>query len=145
MLNNLQFGNTLNWSHGSHTIKVGVEGQWDRFHRLSNGGPAYGGAYEFDSIELFLAGRPSSFAGDAGEAASTINQRLHGFFFQDDMQVTPSLTVNLGLRYEFVTTPMSTRPNQGNLVNLTDPEVKIGRAIFKNASLKNFAPQVGLA
>ena len=144
-LSNFQFGNTLNWIHGRHTVKAGVEGQWDTFDRLSHGGPAWGGAYEFDSIELFLAGTPSSFDGDAGEAASVIHQRLHGFFFQDDMQVTPTLTVNLGLRYEFVTTPTSTRPNQGTLVSLTDPELTIGRTWIKNPSLKNFAPRVGLA
>ncbi len=33
----------------------------------------------------------------------------HGFFVNDDFRVRPNLTLNLGVRYEYVTIPVGSR------------------------------------
>ena len=57
----------------------------------------------------------------------------------------PNLTVNLGLRYEFVSVPTEVNGKISNLRNVTDPALTVGGQWYANPSLKNFAPRVGLA
>ena len=61
--------------------------------------------------------------------ASAFQQIYEGFFVQDDWRVTPKLTLNIGLRWEYES-PMSERYNRQNAgfdVNATNP-LQIGRA-----------------
>ena len=71
-------------------------------------------------------------------------------YLQDDWRVSPRLTLNLGLRYEYVTPYTETRDNLLNLVYSTpavDPPppqlVRVNQAVRPDTT--NFAPRVGLA
>ena len=55
------------------------------------------------------------------------------------------LSANVGLRYEFVTTPTEVDGKISNLRNVTDRELTVGDPWHDNPSLKNFAPRLGLA
>ncbi|OFW16204.1 MAG: hypothetical protein A3H27_18130 [Acidobacteria bacterium RIFCSPLOWO2_02_FULL_59_13] len=73
-------------------------------------------------------------------------QFLNGFFVQDDWQVTPRLTVNLGVRYEFISNPSEVNGKISNFADPRDAELRISKTIFnQNPSTKNFMPRVGLA
>ena len=68
------------------------------------------------------------------------------FFVQDDWRLTPSLTLNLGLRYEYET-PIH---EDHNLLGNFDPKlglVQVGKQISNpyNPDRKQFAPRVGIA
>jgi outer membrane receptor protein involved in Fe transport len=52
-------------------------------------------------VAAFLLGLPSASSNVARSADYAEQSNSWGFFFQDDWKVSPRLTVNLGLRYEF--------------------------------------------
>lgn len=104
---------------GRHTITAGWDGRmiFDNDGTLSNGsgifvydstftrGPdpsaaAVKGQSTFDSIAAFLLGVPTS-GSIVQQAAQSLYQRYSGFYVQDDWKLIPSLTLNLGLRYEY--------------------------------------------
>lgn len=104
---------------GRHTITVGWDGRmiFDNDGTLSNGsgifaydstftrGPnpsaaAISGQSTFDAVAAFLLGVPTS--GSIVQLISqSFYQRYSGIYVQDDWKVTPSLTLNFGLRYEY--------------------------------------------
>src|SRR5207244_4962546 len=54
------------------------------------------------------------------------------------------LTVNLGMRYEFMNTPHELQGKQSRLINDFTDLFSPG-PVIKNNTLKNFSPRVGLA
>jgi hypothetical protein len=64
------------------------------------------GAYYFDSIAAFEAGQAQAFGyanattGNPNDAAALFSYQTHTFGIQDNWQVTPTVTVNYGLRYD---------------------------------------------
>ena len=77
-------------------------------------------------------------------------QSLFGLYAQDDLRVSPKLTLNLGLRYEFITVPYILHGRISNLLNYwtpgqTEANLVLGNPFFLNPSLKNFSPRLGFA
>src|SRR5260370_771546 len=104
----IQFEDTAIFSHRAHTMKMGF--QFIRYRNnyipaTSNDGAA--GQIGFDGTRSgnaeadFFLGRPS-YIGYGQGFAGTVGQRNNaiGAFFQDDRQLTPRLTLNLGLRLQ---------------------------------------------
>ena len=77
----------------------------------------------------------------------------YGYFFQDDWKVNPSLTLNLGLRYEFNGVPYEVNKLQGTLDKAAQisavsqiGDFKIQRSTkWYNNDWNNFAPRLGFA
>ena len=65
-----------------------------------------------------------------------------GFYVNDNWKVTPNLTVNLGLRYEYLTIPLTQ-----NTQDLNASASVPGLIEFKSptAQTKNFMPRIGVA
>ncbi|MEK7407680.1 MAG: TonB-dependent receptor [Acidobacteriota bacterium] len=80
--------------------------------------------------------------------------REYNFYFQDDWRVTPRLTLNLGLRYEFNSVPfdksgmqvVADKPlgSRGGDVTLLPAGPGTGRTWYNN-DRNNFAPAIGFA
>src|SRR6266849_2892150 len=145
-LNNYQVGGAVFLSRGAHGIKMGFDMQRIQFNQ--NTTSQVGGLLSFTNISNFLQGIPSQFdfALPGGiDPVRGYRQSLFAFFFQDDVRLKRNLTVNLGLRYEFVTVPTEVNGKISNLRRVTDPAITVGGSWYANPSLKNFAPRVGLA
>lgn len=145
-LDSWQLADSLTWLKGRHSFKGGMEAYAFKVIHTSFG-RASGGRYVFDSVARFLSGTPSTFQSEDPSAPRRpiIHQQLFGFFVQDDIRASDRLTVNAGLRYEFITLPKSNGQNESTLIHLSDAALTTSDTFFKNPSLKNFAPRLGLA
>src|SRR5262245_7040188 len=145
-LTNWQLGDTLFWTRGAHAARFGFQSQLLQFHQ--NTTSQQGGIVTFPNLSAFLQGRPSNVDFAVPGLIDPIRdykQWLFGFFAQDDVRVRPNLSLNLGLRYEFITTPTEVNGKLSNLRRVTDPTLTIGEPWHSNPSLKNLAPRLGIA
>ncbi|MGA9801656.1 MAG: carboxypeptidase regulatory-like domain-containing protein [Terriglobales bacterium] len=132
-------------THGAHSLKFGFALERmqsnNLLHFINNG------LYIFGSLANFLANDPLFFLTTVPSTATErgIRETLFGGYVQDDWRARANLTINMGLRYEAVTTPTEV---QGKLAVLRSPTanaVHTGDPYFNNPTLKNFEPRVGLA
>ncbi len=145
-LNNWQIGDTLTWTKGAHSMRVGFQTQYLQFDQHTTS--QQGGIVNFANLESFLQGRAISvdFAVPGKiDPDRKYRQWLFGFYAQDDIHLSSRLTLNAGLRYEFVTTPTEADGKISNLRNVTDSELVVGDPWHENPSLKNVAPRIGVA
>lgn len=160
-----QFADTVTWTRGRHTIKFGTDINFveDVIENLFRGG----GSYSYNNINDFIldyvnfqgfagsqcatstrsVGRcyTSQFQQGLGLAGLTLSTTDYNFFVQDDFRITPRLTVNLGLRYEYLQFPDPQLPSTSTQVIPYD-----GRTIAEATSTMpsdkdNFGPRFGLA
>jgi hypothetical protein len=105
------------------------------------------GTFTFPSLRAFLLNTPTSFIGLGPTGAIDRYWRftLFGFYVQDEFTVTPRLTVNAGLRYEFTTMPEDIYGRDSALPDpLADREPVIGQ-LYRNPTYTNLSPRGGIA
>ncbi len=104
-----QFADNLSIVHGKHSFKTGltIMRRNDVFIETLTGrgslsfGGAAGGAYTGDGLADFMLGYMSSATVGISPLHGTPNQFWSAGYFQDDYKVTNTLTLNLGLRYDY--------------------------------------------
>src|SRR5438094_3039144 len=141
-----QLGDTLFWTRGAHAAKFGFQSQLIQFHQ--NTTSQQGGIVTFPDLAEVLQGQPTNVDFAVPGLIDPIRdykQWLFGFFAQDDVRLRQNLSLNLGLRYEFITTPTEVNGKISNLRKVTDPALTIGDPWHSNPSLKNLAPRLGVA
>jgi outer membrane receptor protein involved in Fe transport len=97
----------------------------------------------------FIFGLPSQ-VNLGNNFVSNLRQQVHGLYVQDDWRVTPKLTVNIGLRWEFATPLVDRDNNWSNFNPANDTMTRAtGGSLYNralvNPNYKNFGPRVGLA
>ncbi len=143
-LNNFQFTDNLSIVTGRHTLKFG--GTFDRFQYDGDSESRSRGQLRFKTLSDLLTFKVQDIQGASIDSDFVRNYRqsLLGLFIQDDFKFNHRLTLNLGLRYEIVTTPHEINGKVSNLRSITDPAMTVGPPFFKPTHL-NFAPRVGFA
>jgi hypothetical protein len=109
----LQWSDNFSWNKGKHAFKFGAEAQRTRFNLsgadVSRGRFTFTGQYSANigaspqpqqSVADFLQGYISNAEGQIGLVVSQMRNYALGFYAEDQWKVTPSLTINYGLRYE---------------------------------------------
>lgn len=140
---------------GRHSLKAGFQFSNVEFldEPVSNAHPSF----TFESFWDFLNDAPATESGTFNALTGVPElvrnddrQKMAGIFVQDDYKVTPTLTVNLGLRWNYLG---SMTDKQGNLSVLdfgTGAAMMSGLKIVQQGSLasvqpSNFGPQLGFA
>jgi len=150
------FKDTVSLTLPTHTIKFGAEIQ--RFHLSSfDENDSRNGSYEFQDLQFFLQGRPNIFdtiqppgsvvlgVPIVGDSLYNLRTTQFGFFFQDNWKVLPSLTLNLGVRYEFQTMLRETRDHLSSWPDFFQASPTVNGEYFKNNTKKNISPRFGVA
>jgi hypothetical protein len=99
-----QYGDVLNWIHGRHALKFGLELLIDDYHNRSfantNGSYSFNGQFTGNALADFLLGDPNDFNIHGKYTVDGQMKKVYPFV-QDDIKVSAHLTLNLGLRWEF--------------------------------------------
>jgi len=149
----VQYLNTLSWLRGSHQVKVGTDIMAPMNNEFADipstrGNLQFSGQYTGSAIADFMLGwaRTAELSN-----VHIVNQRRYAtaFFVQDDWRVTQKLTLNLGLRYDFMT-PFYEQDNRqanfdpatGTLVYASDGSLE-DRALVR-PDRNNVGPRVGV-
>src|SRR5262249_6099765 len=135
--------NTLNYLLSRHSFKFG--GELRRFY--NNNSNKTTGTFGFANPTDFLAGNANAFTVTVGDVSSSIGAGALGFFAQDSYKLTPRLTVELGLRYDWF---MSPSERYDRFVTFDQPTGSLvragsGRDPIYDQGNKNFQPRVGFA
>lgn len=162
---------TFTWTRGSHSIKIGAEyrnAQANVFQTAATQGSfTFNGQYTGgNGYAEFLLGIPSSTATSLNGGLLYPRRQSVAGFVQDDWNVAPKLTLNLGLRYELNSSPRDKRnqmssfdhttgtlyfpkdANLGDFYTRVRPDLKVarfdGNTLYDTDS-NNLAPRVGVA
>jgi hypothetical protein len=145
-----QFSDTLTMSTVKHTMKFG--GDVQRYHFDGFSYSRWGGEFRFTNLQGFLRASVNRFTGNlpGTDTQRNMRQSYAAFFAQDEWRASNDLTVNYGLRYEFVTIPYDLENRVAGLLSFDDLQsgplgVTPGSDFFKNPSKLDFAPRLGVA
>jgi len=147
--NRYGLGDDLLWTHGSHSIRMGIAA--DRLLNNSWNPISENVVWTFTSLANLLAGQASLETGVVPAPGNTAHRDYFQYDFnpyvQDDWKVTSKLTVNLGLRWEFYSNPTERHDLLYAITNFATATgyTRIPNVFQSNPSLKNWDPRVGLA
>jgi hypothetical protein len=165
-----EFADTISWVHGRHSFKFGYDTRRNQLNDRNTSGPA---SFTFTAA---LTGQPgfgqtgSPFAsmllGQVSSASVMVDTptgsrfRYEALFAQDDFKLSPHVTLNLGLRWEYqpVQTEAHDRLNDfcttcidpstglpGAVIYAGNGQGRTGHNGFEKNRWNNFAPRFGLA
>jgi Carboxypeptidase regulatory-like domain/TonB-dependent Receptor Plug Domain len=101
------FADTVSITRGHHTIRLGGEFRYNENNYVLNFFTR--GQIDFLSFNNFLTGNTFVSVFGSGIGNRSLRALDYNFFAQDDIKLTPQLTVNVGLRYELDLPPYDTR------------------------------------
>jgi len=152
--NTFAFRDTMNWIHGPHSSKFGVD--ITREQNNDNESGFERPIYQFRGLLNFANDACCFFEGVAANpvtGAPPDGQRYfrtaaYSLFFQDDWKIRPNLTVNLGLRWEYFPPITETQNRLSNYIfgpqGFIDGGVHVVNQLY-NSDKHNFGPRVGFA
>jgi hypothetical protein len=135
--NSFQFSNTLSSLMGRHSLKFGTDIR--RIQLYNEAAFDSKGTFTFNNLQDFLNNTAFSFAQALQAATFDARQTQQFYFAQDDFRVNQSLTLNLGLRYEYASVPFG-------FFGATDAQsLATGVPGPTRPDRNNFAPAFGFA
>jgi hypothetical protein len=173
-----QVQDTVSQTLGNHAIKYGADIRHQKVDNFFL--PNFLGTYQFSSggtlpantffnfgttglngsarttataFENFVLGRPTQISFAVGNPRIKTKQNDYFFFVQDDYRIRPTLTLNMGLRYEISTTPFNpiieqvAQRESDPSTAIFDPSFPLAFRTTNKLPLdkNNFGPRVGFA
>lgn len=169
----IQYEDTMTVTRGAHTMHFGFQGWRQRIDTFYSGNNGLAGTFTFDGRYTagpgdlatsgggsgageadFLLGLPSQIGG--GVNGGTWGQRanVYALFFADTWHLTPTLTVNAGLRYELHTPWVEVHNRQANFGLISGNVYLAGsncpynncEALYNTYNgIMNYQPRLGIA
>jgi hypothetical protein len=130
---------TLSWLRGRHSFAFGGE-----IRRAYNNNIAENvGSFTFTTLANFLADKANAVTDQLGAGNDKILQPAYDVFVQDSFKWKPNLTINVGLRYAWNSTPSEAANRFTNFSATNGTLVPASQPYQSNN--KNFQPRIGLA
>ncbi len=164
----VQIADSVTMVRGRHQIKLGADQRWQRLNwvqrRFPSGMFSFGAGLTNDpqrpagtgfGMAAFLLGEVSG--GELGiRPHYSFEHWSNGTYVQDDFKLTPRLTLNLGLRYDFASAPVERYNRHSNFdAFVTNPETGLSGVMvysgvnsprsFVDRDANNFGPRTGFA
>lgn len=103
---------TVSYTRGKHNLRGGIEFRRYHFNIFNNF--ASRGALVFANFNQFLTGTPFQTFVGTGITDRAFRAYDVSWFVQDDFRLHPRLTLNLGIRYDFLTPSIDENDRIGN-------------------------------
>jgi hypothetical protein len=87
------------WNYGAHNITFGTDFRRQEFNYLAQQNPR--GTFTFTDLSEFLAGNADTASISFGNADKYFRQSVYDDYVADDWRISPELTLNAGLRWEY--------------------------------------------
>jgi hypothetical protein len=147
-----QLSYVLAQSYGSHSIKAGGEARTQQMAlddwRNPQGTFTFTGRYTGQAVGDFLLGYPSQTTTFVGLVFMEQVNWQTAAFVQDEWRVSPSVTLNYGLRYEYQAPDREVENRWGTFAPELGQSVQVGTngvpETMRSADKTNFAPRVGM-
>jgi hypothetical protein len=156
-----QFTDNFSWTKGHHDTKFGVDFNYLPIKAIFT--VNYGGVYDFgtfsaanlgfsfpsgippfpdlSAVQAYGAGLPGDFIQGIGSPSDSFHNIPIGLFWQDSWRVSPTVTLNYGVRYDVEIPPKFKAPQGLALPAYNVLGLQKGIQTDKN----NFQPRIGLA
>lgn len=133
----------VSWSKGKHTIKIGFDGR--KFISPQGFTQRARGDYEWAALDQFLHDLAPDQNGFAERSSGNHTyygdqSALYGYG-NDTWRISPTITLNAGLRYEFTSVPVGERAQQ---LNIASSAAGLANFNAPQPNYTNFAPRVGI-
>ncbi|HEY4357048.1 MAG TPA: TonB-dependent receptor [Acidobacteriaceae bacterium] len=168
--NGSRINDSVSWQKGRNSFKFGVDFRYQQYSTIQYNQDSF--AFYRDqtaAVSNACCGSGNPFAsfllGQVGNGGQTVyndhprwNSHYIAGFIEDDVKLTPSLTLNLGVRYD-VDAPRHEALNRTSSLSLTAPDAAAGglpgalvfasncncNTAWANTWFKDIAPRVGFA
>ena len=140
--NMYQVTDNLSWTKGKHTFKFGFDGR--KFISPQTFTQRGRGDYEYSTLSSYLYDQlPDQVAQRSlGNPVYYGDQIATYLYANDQWKVSPNLTVNLGVRWEYTSVPYSQRSQVLNSISSVPGLINFGEP---QPQYKNLAPRIGIA
>ncbi|MHB8753921.1 MAG: TonB-dependent receptor [Candidatus Acidiferrales bacterium] len=135
---------TVSWLRGRHSFDFG--GDISRFYNNNIGNNV--GQFVYSSLTNFLNDQAATFSTTQGNSDNRVLMPSWGLFAQDSFKWKPNVTINLGVRYDWNSTPSEATNRISEFDPTTDAMVQVGTGGLNQpfqTNNKNFQPRVGIA
>ena len=100
-----QWTDNFSWTKGKHNFKIGGEYRRLRYNQIGavvpRGRFSWNGQYTGEAMADMLLGVMSGTEGQVGAPIANFRNNYMAFYLQDSWRMTPKLTINWGLRWEY--------------------------------------------
>jgi len=152
---NIQFTDNFSWNAGKHNVRLGLTIAHQQYDQITDfsGNPGFTFDGRFTGMQGLglgdmLLGIPYSASGALGDSSQQLRTTFYAPYLQDDWRVSPNLTLNFGIRWEYAAAPAEQRgkalvfaPDLGKVV-VAGQGV---RTSIVDPDWNNFAPRFGFA
>ncbi len=147
--NNFEYADAITWIHGRHAVKFGADllhyQYFNHDYQDLRGRMTFLGRFTNDPMADFVLGYAQTSRRLTQVGAEYIFVSNYSGFVQDDFKITPTLTLNIGLRYELMKQPAEKYNARSMFIPALGKLVIAGTGNFSQASFNDLIQQTGMA